>query len=80
MVAVPSYKEGFYFAIGEAHRRYTRRINFREGWRRHFWQERFSSFVMGENYLLACSRYIENNPVRANLAPTFLFVVHKVKG
>ena len=31
------------------------------------WQERFYSFVMDEHYLLACTRYIENNPVRANL-------------
>jgi REP element-mobilizing transposase RayT len=35
--------------------------------RGHLRQERFSSFVMDEDYLLACSRYIENNPVRAKL-------------
>ena len=67
LIAVPSDKEGLRLAIGEAHRRYTRRINFREGWRGHLWQERFSSFVMDEHYLLACARYIENNPVRAKL-------------
>jgi len=65
---VPGKKEHLRLAIGEAHRRYTRRINFREGWRGHLWQERFSSFVMDERYLLACTRYIENNPVRAKLA------------
>ncbi|ETR68294.1 MAG: transposase [Candidatus Magnetoglobus multicellularis str. Araruama] len=54
-------------AIGEAHRRYTRRINFREGWRGHLWQGRFSSFIMDEKYLLACTRYIELNPVNAGL-------------
>jgi putative transposase len=68
LIAVPSDKEGLRLAIGEAHRRYTRRINFREGWQGHLWQERFSSFVMDERYLLACARYIENNPVRAKLA------------
>ena len=67
LIAVPEKKENLSLAIGEAHRRYTRRINFREGWRGHLWQERFSSFVMDEYYLLACARYIENNPVRANL-------------
>ncbi|MCD6585412.1 MAG: transposase [Desulfobacteraceae bacterium] len=67
LVAVPSKKENLRLAIGEAHRRYTRRINFREGWRGHLWQERFSSFVMDEQYLLACTRYIENNSVRAKL-------------
>jgi len=33
-------------AIGEAHRRYTRRIYFRENWRGHLWQERFASFPL----------------------------------
>ena len=67
LIAVPSRAENLRLAIGEAHRRYTRRINFSKGWRGHLWQERFSSFVMDERYLLACARYIENNPVRANL-------------
>lgn len=35
-------------ALGKAHRRYTRMINFREGWKGHLWQERFHSFVMDE--------------------------------
>jgi putative transposase len=68
LIAVPSDKEGLRLAVGEAHRRYTRRINFSKGWRGHLWQERFFSFVMDERYLLACARYIENNPVRAELA------------
>ncbi|MBA4366588.1 MAG: transposase [Desulfobacterium sp.] len=67
LIAVPSEKEGLRLTVGEAHRRYTRRINFSKGWRGHLWQERFSSFVMDERYLLACTRYIENNPVRAKL-------------
>jgi putative transposase len=54
-------------AIGEAHRRFSRRINFREGWRGHLWQGRFASFILDEPYLLACARYVERNPVRAGL-------------
>jgi len=54
-------------AIGEAHRRYTRYINFREGWRGYLWQGRFSSFPMDENYLLAAAAYVELNPVRAKM-------------
>jgi len=65
LIAVPETKEGLNLAIGEAHRRYTRRINFREGWRGHLWQGRFSSFIMDNRYLLACTRYVEWNPVRA---------------
>ena len=67
LIVVPETKDGLNQAIGEAHRRYTRRINFREGWRGHLWQGRFSSFIMEESYLLACTRYVELNPVRAGL-------------
>jgi len=33
----------------------------------HLWQGRFASYVMDEEHLLACVRYIEMNPVRAGL-------------
>ena len=67
MIAVPKTAEGLRFAIGETHRRYTRHINFREGWRGYLWQGRFSSYPMDETYLLATARYIELNPVRAGI-------------
>ena len=67
LIAVPETQEGFARAIGEAHRRYTRRINFREDWRGHLWQERFASFPMDETYLLAAVRYVEMNPVASGL-------------
>jgi putative transposase len=70
LIAVPKTKDGLKLAFGEAHRRYTRRINFREGWRGHLWQGRFSSFVLDDSYLLACTRYVELNPVRAGLVKT----------
>ena len=54
-------------ALAEVHRRYTRGVNFREGWRGYLWQGRFASFPMDEDYLLACTRYVELNPVRARL-------------
>ena len=61
-------EEGLRRAVGEAHRRYTRHINFRHKWRGYLWQGRFASFVMDESYLLAAARYVELNPVRAGLA------------
>lgn len=67
IIAVPESEEGLRVAIGEAHRRYTRHINFREGWRGHLWQGRFASFPMDESHLLAAVRYVELNPVRARL-------------
>ena len=66
-IAVPSSEDGLRWAIGETHRRYTRRINFREKWRGYLWQGRFASFVMDEPYLLAAARHIELNLVRARL-------------
>ena len=67
LIAVPSSMDGLRRAIGEAHRRYTRHVNFREGWRGHLWQGRFASYVMDEPYALAAARYVEMNPVRAGL-------------
>jgi len=68
LIAVPNTEDALRRAIGEAHRRYTRRINFRENWRGYLWQGRFASFVMDEPHLLAAARYVELNPVRADLA------------
>ncbi|HUT93697.1 MAG TPA: transposase [Thermoguttaceae bacterium] len=68
LIVVPKTEDGLRRAIGEAHRRYTRRVNFREQWRGHLWQGRFASFVLDEPHLLACARYVELNPVRARLA------------
>ena len=68
LILVPNSEESLAMAIGKAHLSYSRRVNFREGWRGHLWQGRFASYVMDERYLLACARYIERNPVRAKLA------------
>ena len=68
LIVVPQTEHGLRHAIGEAHRRYTRQVNFRQGWRGHLWQGRFGSFPMDEKYLLTAARYIELNPVKAGLA------------
>ena len=68
IIAVPETETSLTRAVGETHRRYTRMINFRQKWRGYLWQGRFSSCPMDEPHLLAAARYIEQNPVRANLA------------
>jgi hypothetical protein len=35
LIAVPQSADGLRRVIGEVHRRYTRMVNFREGWRGH---------------------------------------------
>jgi putative transposase len=54
-------------ALSEAHQRYTRRINAREGWTGYLWQGRFASCAMDEGHALAAVRYVELNPVKAQL-------------
>ncbi|MDT9600074.1 transposase [Sphingosinicella rhizophila] len=67
LLLVPADEDGLRATLGETHRRYTRRINQREGWRGHLWQSRFASFAMDEAWLRAGFRYVELNPVRARL-------------
>ena len=54
--AVPASEDGLRRAIGEAHRRDTRRVNVREGGRGHLGQGRFASGAREEPYLRAAAR------------------------
>jgi putative transposase len=67
LIAVPSTEAALARSVGEAHRRYALRVNFREDWRGHLWQERFASFPMDDAHLYMATRYVELNPVRAGL-------------
>ncbi len=70
LVLVPSTEDRLCCTLGMAHRRYARRINFRQRWRGHPWQERFHSFVMDEPHLRTAVRYVECKPVLAQLVET----------
>lgn len=67
LVLVPKTTDGLRAMLGEAHRRYTREVNFREGWRGHLFQARFASYPMDDAHLMAAVRYVERNPVAAKL-------------
>jgi len=67
LIAIPAEEDSLARGIGEAHRRYTRYINFREGWRGYLFQGRFHSFPLEDTYLLAAVRYVLTNPVRAGI-------------
>lgn len=67
LILVPSDKDGLRAALGEAHRRYTRHVNFREGWRGYLFQGRFASYPMDDAHVIAAIRYVENNPVAAKI-------------
>jgi putative transposase len=67
LILVPNSEDGLRATLGEAHRRYTRRVNFREGWRGYLFQGRFASYPMDDAHLMAAIRYVENNPVAAGM-------------
>jgi putative transposase len=59
--------DGLRAALAEAHRLYSRRVNFAHGWTGYLWQGRFASYPMDDAHLLTAVRYVELNPVRAKL-------------
>ena len=67
LVAVPGARDSLALGIGEAHRKYTNLINIRENWKGYLWQGRFMSYPMDGGHLFAAVRYIERNPVRAQI-------------
>ena len=67
LIVVPEAAQSLAHGLGETHRRYTRYVNFREGWRGYLWQGRFGSVPLDEPHLLAAMRYVECNPVAAGL-------------
>jgi putative transposase len=67
LVAVPEEEKSLALGVGEAHRRYTRFVNFREGRRGCLFQGRFHTFPLEGSYLLAAVRYVLRNPVRAGV-------------
>jgi len=65
LIAVPESESSLAKGIGEAHKRYSRMINFREGWRGYLFQGRFFSCPLQGTYAVAAIRYVLRNPVRA---------------
>ncbi len=67
LIAVPEEERSLTRTISETHERYTKSINFQRGWKGFLWQGRYSSFPMDEGYLAEAARYVELNPIRANI-------------
>lgn len=65
LILVPRDADGLRGTLSEAHRRYARGINFREGWRGYLFQGRFGSYPMDDAHLMVAVRYVERNPVAA---------------
>jgi len=70
LVAIPATEGSLAKGIGEAHKRYTRMINARYGWKGYLFQGRFFSCPVEPSWLLSVVRYVLRNPVRAGVART----------
>jgi len=67
LILIPRRADSLARLLRKTHACYALQINQEHGWQGHLWQERFHSFVMDEEHLLAAARYVELNPVRAGL-------------
>ena len=65
LILVPETADGLRAALGEAHRRYTRHINAREGRTGFLFKGRFASYPMDDAHLMAAVRYVEMSPLTA---------------
>lgn len=67
LVAVPSTADGLERVFRALHTRYAQRLNRARNWKGHVWQGRYFSSALDEAYLWAAIRYVERNPVRAQI-------------
>jgi putative transposase len=67
LVAVPRTSDGLHRMLKPLHMQHAQRINRAYGWTGHLWQGRFFSSPLDEEYLWAAIRYVELNPVRAQM-------------
>ncbi|MBN1621988.1 MAG: transposase [Endomicrobiales bacterium] len=66
--AIPQKKDSLSKTFNMAHMRYSQYVNNKNKTMGHLWQGRFYSCMLDKKHLLAASRYVERNPVRAGLA------------
>lgn len=69
LLAVPEREDSLARALGRAHAQYAQYWNARRRSCGHVWQARFFSCPMESEATWTVARYIENNPVRAGMAP-----------
>jgi len=67
LVAIPDSLTALARGVGGANFRYTLRFNRRYRRSGHLWQNRFYSFALGRDHLLAALAYVDLNPVRAGM-------------
>ncbi|HUU58573.1 MAG TPA: transposase, partial [Phycisphaerae bacterium] len=66
-IAVPQGVESLGRTCRDAHQAYASWLNRKVGETGHLWQGRFFSCVLDDSHLWSAARYVERNPVRAQL-------------
>lgn len=66
-IVIPSTPHSLYKTFNMCHMLYSQYFNRKEGRTGHLWQGRFHSCILDEKHLYAAIRYVETNPVRAQL-------------
>ncbi len=73
-IVVPHREDSLALTFREAHSKYSAYVNAKLGRSGHLWQNRYFSCAMDQGHLWAAMRYVERNPVRAQIvqdAPQF---------
>jgi putative transposase len=68
LIAIPGTARSLALALGQAHSRYSLELNRKRSWIGHIWQNRFFSCPLEASHLLTALRYVDLNPVRAEMA------------
>lgn len=66
-IAIPHEKDSMAKTFNAVTMRYSQYFNKKQGNLGHLWQSRFYSCILDEPHLIMAARYIERNPVRANM-------------
>jgi len=67
LIMIPESKDGLHGVLKPLHMRYAQRVNRNQGWNGHVWQGRYFSAPLDDAYTWAAIRYVERNPVRAQM-------------
>ncbi|MFN3323053.1 MAG: transposase [Bryobacteraceae bacterium] len=68
LVVAPQREDSMARAIGQTNWRYAQYVHVKRQRQGHLWQSRFYSCPLGPAHLALAMRYVEQNPVRADLA------------
>ena len=66
-IVVPENEESLSRVFNTLHMRYAQYANYKKKMKGHLWQGRFYSCLLDETHLYCAIRYVERNPVRANI-------------